>query len=221
METRFQTSFIPKKTAAPLGGLSTPVQKRTGISIYMTLAVLLFIASLGSIGGLYAWKAKLLADREEYKKQLNTKEKQFKPAQIEELKHQNVKIDLAEGLINKHIATSAIFSILSQITIEHVQFLNMDLTVGEKPGDGVKISLRGKGTELKALAWQSDVLASLEQFNLRKVVTNPTISDPSQDPKGNNVSFSFSANIDPNSLLYTKKFAAVENAPATSTDSTP
>ena len=213
METRFQTSFIPKKTMVPMGGASAPVTARGGFSIYMTIAVLLFVASLGAIGGLYAWKAKLLTDRETYKKQLNAKEQQFKPAQIEELKKQNVKIDAGRDLINKHIAASGVFGFLSQLTIENVQFLSLDFSVPEKGGEGIKISLKGQGTSLPALAWQSDVLANLEQYGLRKIVNNAAISDPSLDTKGL-VAFGFTATIDPKSLLYTKAF---KNTAAAST----
>ena len=54
METRFQTSFIPKRPLPAVGiGNVRPSGVRRGFSIYMTIAVLAFLVSLGSVGGAY------------------------------------------------------------------------------------------------------------------------------------------------------------------------
>lgn len=216
METKFQTSFIPKKQFTPTGGLNVQASRGNTSSLFMTLATLLFIASLVAAGGMYFWKSYLLSSQVTYKTQLAEREKQFNSDLIEELKHQNIKIDTAKTLIENHIATSQIFEIIGKLTIESVRFLSMDLTVGTTYNEGVKINMKGYGTSLSAVAWQSDVLSQLEQYGLRKVVKNPILSDPTVDTD-KTVSFGLSATVDSASLSYRKSL----EIPAESSTSTP
>lgn len=221
METKFQTSFIPKKPIVPVGGLNASTPHRHTTSLFMTLAGLLFIVSLVAAGGMFFWKSYLLSAQEKYKTELAEREKQFNADLIEELKRQNIKIDTARSLVNNHIAASQIFDIIGRLTIESVRFLSLDLSTGSAGnpagGDGVKISMKGYGTSLSAIAFQSDVLGQLEDYGLRKVVKNPILSDPALDANGT-VSFGFSASIDPSSLSYRK---SLQPPTGTSTTTTP
>lgn len=213
METKFQTSFIPKRPLIPVSGLTQSAPHRS-VSFLMVIAVLLFIASIGVAGGSYFYKSYLESSQVRYKEELALREKQFNPDLIEELKRQNVKIDLGKQLIQNHIAVSQIFDIIGRLTIENVRFTSMDLTVGQNPSDGIKVSMKGYGTSLSAVAWQSDVLGQLEKYGLRKVVKNPILSDPALDQAGL-VSFGFSASIDPDSLSYIKSLQPESTATST------
>ena len=119
METKFQTSFIPKKSLmmqGGIGGISAQAPRHRSSSIFMTLAVLIFIASLCIAGGTYFWKSLALQSQESYKTQLAQREKQFNANLIEELKRQNVKIDFARQLLRNHLALSQIFGIIGLFT---------------------------------------------------------------------------------------------------------
>ena len=203
METKFQTSFIPKKPFTPVGGLNVQAPKSHTSSLFMTLAVLLFVISLAAAGGMYFWKSYLLSSQAAYKIQLAEREKQFNADLIEELKRQNIKIDIAKNLIANHIAVSQIFDIIGRLTIEKVRFTSMDLAVGANANEGLTVNLSGYGTSLSAVAFQSDVLGQLEKYGLRKVVKNPILSNPSVGAD-HTVSFGLSATIDPASLSYQK-----------------
>ncbi len=215
METKFQTSFIPKKPLIPVGGLTQSAPHRS-FSFLMVISVLLFIVSIGVAGGTYFYKSYLESSQVKYREELALREKQFNPDLIEELKHQNVKIDIGKQLIQNHLAVSQIFDIIGRLTIENVRFTSMDLAIGQNSGEGIKVSMKGYGTSLSAVAWQSDVLGQLERYGLRKVVKNPILSDPALDAAGL-VSFGFSATIDPESLSYVKSL----QPPSTATSTTP
>ncbi|MEK7610019.1 MAG: hypothetical protein AAB470_02780 [Patescibacteria group bacterium] len=220
METKFQTSFIPKKPIVPVGGASSGYNSTTphshSVSIFMSLAVLIFLVSIIAAGGMYFWKSFLLSSQESYKTQLAQREKQFNADLIEELKRQDIKIDLAKDLILNHMAASEIFDIIGRLTIEKVRFSSMDLSTGT---DGIKISLKGFGTNLSAVAFQSDVLSKLEEYGLRKVVKNPILSDPALDTNGT-VSFGLTATVDPASLSYTKSVnSSLDSSNASSSSS--
>jgi hypothetical protein len=167
----------------------------------MIAGVLVFIISLSSAAGAYAWKSLLIKSQEQAKQQLAERERQFNITLIEQLKQANVKIDTARQILHDHVATSAIFDVISRLTIESVRFLSMDLTTPSAQSSGVKLDLRGYGKGFSAVAFQSDVLNKLEEYGLRKVVKNPILSDPSLDAKGT-VSFGFTATIDPASISY-------------------
>lgn len=210
METKFQTSFIPKKTMTPVGlGSSRLPKSGPSVSVFMTIGVLLFIASIAGIGIVFAWKQYLFSAQENYKQQLVEREKQFRVELIEQLKEVDVKINTAKTLLSNHVSTSQIFDVISKFTIENVRFMNMEFAYPEKSGESPTMIMKGYGTNLAALAFQSDVLGQLEQYGLRKIVKNPIISDPALDSSGL-VSFGFTASIDGSSLLYSKFLAGEE-----------
>jgi len=203
METKFQTSFIPKKPLPSVANGLTPQpakHKGTG-SFFLGIAVILFVLSLASVGGVYAWKQVLLSEQTGYQADLAQREKQFNTDLISQLKETNVKIDMAKQLLQTHMAISEIFKLIGRITIENVRFLSMDLAAPDKSGGDLKISLTGYGTSLSAVAFQSKVFNQLEQYGLRNIIKNPILSNPSLDSSGT-VSFGFTASVDPSSLSY-------------------
>ena len=203
METKFQTSFIPKKSVSSTG--TSAISHGHGMaSIFMTIAVIIFIASLAAAGGAFAWKQYLLSQKDNYSTELSNRKKQFNTDLIEQLNKSKIQIDTASTLLQNHLAMSQIFSIISRFTIEPVRFLNLDISAptGNSVDNSIKLSMRGYGTNLSAVAFQSDVLGQLETIGLRKVIKNPIISDPTLDSTGRLVSFGLSASIDPASLSY-------------------
>ena len=210
METKFQTSFIPKKPIATIGGAVSnfaPKQRsHATVSIFFSIGLLLFIVSLGMAGGVYAWKSVTLSNQENLKQQLEGRQKQFNTSLIEDLKRVNVKIDTARKLMANHLALSNIFSIISRLTAERVRFSSMELSAPNAGSNDINISLTGVGADLSAVAFQSDVLGQLEQYGLRKIVKNPILSDPTLETSGMG-SFSLSASIDSSTLSYANGIA--------------
>ncbi len=96
METKFQTSFIPKKSIpSSVGssmGVPMPPHKKHTSSLFMSIAVMVFVLSLLALGGSYLYKSFLLNQRVAFEKDLKTKEKQFNINLIEDLKRQNIKL---------------------------------------------------------------------------------------------------------------------------------
>ena len=206
METKFQTSFIPKKSVSPTGMAgNAPVIRRAPSSIVMTLATIIFIVSIAAAGGLYAWKFVLTADQKSYKEQLSQRQEQFDLGLIRDLKQVNVQINTARQLMASHLAISQVFESLGRLTVEKVRFSNMELSTGTgaTAGSDIKITMRGTGVDLSTVAFQSQVLGELEQYGLRDIVKNPILSDPTEDEKSI-VSFDFSASMNPQTLLYSK-----------------
>lgn len=211
METRFQTSFIPKKAPqsfAP-GSIAPAAPRRSaggGHGVYMTIAVVLFVASLLSIAGAYGWKIYLQSSQSSLESSLANREKEFNLDQISLMKAESTKIQFARQLINNHDAVSKIFSVISQLTSENIRFVSMDLTVPAGTPGPFSLSLSGYGKSFQSVAFQSDILNHLDQYGLQAVVKNSIVSDPTLNHNGT-VSFGFTAQIDP------KKFAYSQNLP--------
>lgn len=222
MEPKFQTSFIPKR---PMGGglgnlgsvssvggtIPRAPSARPGLSIFLTLAVLLFILSIAAVGGAYFWKQHLISTQAKLKTDLKAQEDKFELSQIEDLKAVNVQIDTAKSILAQHLSVTQIFTIISYLTIESVRFLSLDVTPPVNPGDDVRLELSGIGANLFSVAFQSKVLAQLENYGLRKIVKNPILSNPTLNPN-NSVSFSFSASIAPDSISYEKLVTATSSS---------
>lgn len=226
METKFQTSFIPKKPL--VNGEKSP--SSVGMSLFMGFAVILFVASLAGAGFVFAWKSLLLDSQEGYIQELADHEKRFDVATIERLKKKNVRIDLTKQILKNHLSVSEIFGIIGGLTIDGVRFSSLEYTgpsVKDATGGPAMagISMKGIASSFSSIAWQSDVFGSSQRFGTNKVLKNPVLSDLAVDASGN-VGFSFSAQIDPTDISYEKVLQSTlqseglitpPSAPATST----
>lgn len=221
METKFQTSFIPKKalTATPTGLPSEKPRKYTS-SLFMLIAILLFIVSMGGLGGAYAWKNYLKNSQVSLKTELVKREKQFNIDTIDRLKQVDSKINVISDLVNNHIALSEIFDIVARVAIEKVRFTSMEVVVPQKDGDSASIAITGEGTSLMAVAFQSDVLSQLEQYGLRKIIKNPMLTNPTISDV-NKVNFNFSAQVDPIYLTYKHALGLIDPEASSTSDVPP
>lgn len=216
METHFQTSFIPRRPIpnAP-GSLAPQVPKkhRDGTSVFMMIAIVIFVCSLLSIGVVYGWKQYLLGAQVQLEKDLALRQREFNLDQISLIKAQSTKITLAKNLLTNHLATSKIFSVISQLTSESVRFLSLDLTVPVGTAAPFQMTLLGYGRDFPSVAFQSDVLNQLEKYGLRSIIRNAIVFDPNLNRNGT-VSFGFTAEIDPTTFAYTKNLRKPAGAAA-------
>lgn len=208
METKFQTSFIPKK---PL--ISDP-KVRTGggrTSILMFISMLVFVASVAGAAYSFLWKGVLIEAQEDYKLRLAENDKRFDTTLIENLKKANIKIDTSKKLLKNHLAVSEIFAIISDLTISGVRFTSFDFSGPEKEGDDVKISMKGVGNSFNDIAFQSLVFGTSEKYGTNKILKNPILSDLVVDTNGK-VGFTFTTSVKSEDLLYDKALEASLNS---------
>lgn len=200
MDTKFQTSFIPKK---PLLADQKVSHQNAGTSIFMFVAVIIFIISVAGAVFSLIWKSVLLKSQDNYKAQLVEAEKRFNTTLIEELKKANTKIDFSKQLLKNHLSVSEIFPIIGRLTIEGVKFNSFDFSAPSKDSDGIKISMHGVANSFSAIAFQSDVFGQSQKFGTNKILKNPVLSDLSLDANGN-VGFTFTTVINPVDVSYEK-----------------
>lgn len=200
METKFQTSFIPKK---PLVTEQKIVTVKSGTNVLMIVGALIFLASLAGAVYSVVWKNVLIKQRDEYKAQLIESQNRFNTTLIENLKKVNTKIDLAKLMLNNHLATPEIFDIISSLTTENVRFNTFSFTAPSKDGEGVKVSLSGVAKDFYTIAFQSDVFGKSSVYGKQKLLKDPVVSDVSETENGS-IKFGFNATINPVDIQYKK-----------------
>lgn len=195
MDTKFQTSFIPKKSLAEVNSHSRP----ESVSLFLIIGVIIFISALAAAGGVFAYKKILIGSIENMNARLAQAKNSFEPSFIDTANNLNKRIEAAKKLLNAHIVISPVFSLLENRTLATVRFNNFTYNLNDN--DSGVISLSGEAKNFSSIALQSDI------FGKEKYIKNPVFSDLNPDQSGNIV-FKFNASLDPNLVSYKKNLSS-------------
>ncbi len=189
MDPQVSTSFIPKK---PL----VENRRRSSAGLVFLVALLIFIGSIAAGGAAFLYNTYLHRALDSKVKSLETAQGAFESAgAIENLIRLDNRINEAKSLLAEHVSSSAIFFFLSSQTLERVRFTNFDFEMRE---DGsAAVNLQGVTDDFPTIALQSD------QFGASKVLRNIIFSDITVETEGG-VTFTLSATVEPDLLLYSK-----------------
>lgn len=192
METKFQTSFIPKQPVT-----SEAPHHTSAASLFFLFAFIIFMASLASAGGVFIYNEIIKKNIEDGKKQLTLNRNAFDPNTISQITRLNDRINAADNLLKKHKSVSTLFLVLSNATLKNVRFSDFNYTGAE---DKIALSMRGQATSYETVALQAKEFTNP---NLKNVFRSPLFGDLTLDTQGN-VSFSFTATVDPLLVDYYK-----------------
>jgi hypothetical protein len=194
---------------------------RHSVSILLTISIIVFIISLGGAGFAFAWEKVLDSEQNQYKNDLAADQNQFNTDLINTLTKANTKIDLAEGLIQKHLAVSEIFNIISKLTIASVGWKSFTFSApatspssASGASSDVTISMQGQTDSYYSVAYQSDIFGQSSEFGANNVIKNPVLSNLSVGSDGK-IAFSFTASVDPSELSYVSELSG-QNASSSS-----
>ncbi len=182
METKVQTSFIPKK---PLNSGDT---RRVGFGFFSLIALIIFIASIGFAGGVVLYKKSIETSIKNNKATLEKSKAAFDPDFIKAIVRLNSRMDIAKKLLTDHVAVTPIFEILEKYTLAAVSF--NDFKFERKANGDVLISMRGTAKNYNSIALQSDL------FGKSSYVHDALFENLNLDSTGN-IGFTFSAMVDP------------------------
>lgn len=199
METKMQTSFIPKKP------VTETESSDSGISLFLLLAIIVFIVSIAAAGGVWIWKNSLVSKIEEDKIALVAEKSKYEEKTINDLIRLDDRINVANILLKKHIAVSPVFSLLEENILKNVRLKNLKFTYGTD--DKVKIELAGTAQSYEVLSKQGDYFGASE---LREIISQPVITDFSPNIDGT-VSFNFNALVYPSFISYSSNSTSTNN----------
>jgi len=189
MESKFQTSFIPKQSLERHEGGG-----RRAIGFLLLITVIIFLASIAAAGGVFLYGTYLNNKISQSEGSLNTSKQEFEPTTVAQYTRLSDRLADATVILNQHIALSRLFDVLSQATLQTVQFTDFTYSFGS---DGkVSISMKGTAQNYESVALQSDAFSAIPT-----IFKSPIFSNLNSDQNGNAV-FTFSSDIDPNFLLY-------------------
>lgn len=186
-----QTSFIPKK---PIDQGSKMGSSNT-VSLFTLISILIFVVAVLSSGVVYFWGVSIQSQIVEMKAKITKAQESYEPATIERLIETSQRLKSGRDILNNHISPSLIFQALEESTLKSVRFKSFEYTYSTN--GVISISMRGQARDFSTIALQSDVFAN------NKYIQNPILGDLALDQQGN-VSFSFTANIPKDQILYNK-----------------
>jgi hypothetical protein len=207
VETKFQTSFIPKKSLMQEG-----TSTKSNVSLFLLLSILIFLVSLGIAGYVFLENQYLIAQINAAQQTITKNKSSFDTTTIDSIVELNSRINIAQTLLDNHVAVSPIFNFLQQATLKNVRFKDFNFSSDGKDANGnnvVSIKMSGQARDFETVASQAD------EFGLpawSHIINQPKVSDLVLNADGS-VSFSFSADIVPAYLSYLS--TVQNNAPVT------
>ncbi len=200
MDPQTQASFIPKK---PLT-VGTHSGVGAGLGLFYLISIFIFVLSLVAAGASFAYTQYLKSALASKAHSLELAQGAYEPGAIQDLIRLDQRIVNAKALLARHIAPSAVFSLLSDETLEKVQFTTFDYEPAD--AEAAHIQLGGVADSFATLALQSD------QFGASKALSDVVFSSIAVNSSGR-VTFSVSATVDPSVLLYSKNLSQNTTVP--------
>lgn len=202
---KYTTSFIPRKAVAVP---NTPYVKSGGPSLLSIIGFFIFIVSLLSAGGVYVWKIQTMRNIDSQIADLKKAKESFDEKTIAAATRLNDRIKAVKTLLDEHKSPSQVFEVLQKVTLETVRFKNLAYTTAT---DGkINIKASGVANDFESVVLQSDQLGVTGLF---KDVLFSEVQSAGQ----NLVTFSLTANLEPQSVLYRKKFDSLSSVTSTTT----
>lgn len=196
METKFQTSFIPKK---PIVQETTKVT--SGISLFLLISILIFFVTSGVAGWVYWKKQDLISKINSEKINItNNKNSLTKDSlSIENFVILNTRIEVSKELLSKHITIAPVFQFLQERVLKNVRFNSFVFSSSDK-SSGVKVDISGKALDWRTMAAQVDELSKPQW---KSIIKNSKISNLGLSSDGS-VSFLYSVNLNPEFIIKKK-----------------
>lgn len=179
------------------------VRRSGGTSVFMLIAIIVFVLSMSVAVFSLLWKQILLKNQDTYREDLKKAEAQFDVVLIDKLRKVSAKIEIGERLLKNHMAVSEVLNTINLLTSEGIRFNSLEFSAPNEKSNEIQVVMKGVGKSFSAIAWQSDVFGKSMTYGNNKSLKNPVITDLLIDANGN-VAFTFTANMDPADISYEK-----------------
>lgn len=188
MDTRIQTSFIPKK---PVDGSHST--KSSGGLLYL-LGTVVFVVALIASALVFGYQKYLEGQIAKMEADLAQARQNLEPELITELSRADKRFIAAEEIINNHQTISELFNILESLTLQNVGFSSFGY---KNDPMGMNFQLEGEARSYATVAYQAKV------FSEDPRLINPQFSELDLSDEGN-VVFSVKSGVDAKAVSYTE-----------------
>lgn len=200
METNITSSFIPTDAT------SLSNQRGSGSALYdvvLLISIVLLVASGALAVGVFLYSQYLTADVVSKKAQVDTAQKAFQPARMQEITRLDDRMRAADVVLGSHLALSAFFRLLEQATLESVSFKTLQLEASDPKA--ISIKMTGVAQSVNAVALQADT------FTKTGALTSPLFSNIARREGG--VHFDFSALLNVDAVRYSSQYNGQQGNP--------
>jgi Tfp pilus assembly protein PilN len=190
MEIGVPNSFIPHDTTTPTGS------SRGGggglIDLLLLVAIVLFVASCVLAAGSFLYLQYLNNQSAQDQNEIKAAQAAFDPTLIQQLTRLDERMNSANTLLAAHIAPSAFFAALDQMTLSTVSFQSLSFNAANSKG--VSLQMSGIARDINSVALQADL------FGKSGIITDAIFSGIDQQADG--VHFSVSGSVNPSAINY-------------------
>lgn len=170
--------------------------------MFMLLGLVLFIASATLAVGVFLYVQYINASSASKLDQLERAKAAFEPALIGELTRLDDRMRAADEVLSIHIAPSALFHVLEQLTLQTVAFSSLDFAA--QNSTDMTLTMQGLAQSVNSIALEADLLSK------SGVISNPIFSNINRTQQG--VKFDFTSGINAEGLRY-RSVQAAQTAP--------
>lgn len=204
MEPKFQSTFIPKGNFAAQGNAQVAFKPAKERSFLGFIAFIIFLVAIVATAGVFGYAWYLSYDIGKMGTDLETSRASVEPETVNSLIHADERLSSTKKLLSTHTVLSPLFDFLEANTLKTVRFNEFSFVANEK---GYDLVLKGEAASYQALALESALLSGSPS------IKNPVFSDLRLNNQGN-VTFSFTAQLDPKLIAYA---STISKMPAAST----
>ncbi len=196
MESPINSSFIPTKIS--LGERPREEYGSDAFDVIVLLGVIALVVAGTMAAGVFLYKQFLTNDLTAKKEQLNKAKKAFQPDLVRDLTRLDERISIAEGILQSHIAPSAFFDVLGQITLKTIEYKNLDYEFNGP--DSMHILMNGRAASVNGIAYQARVMST------HPAIKNPIFSIGNIGKDG--VEFTVELDINPDAVNFSSLISA-------------
>ena len=192
MDSKFNTSFIPKKSLQADTSTSPKdkyINRRAthyGPGFFLTF--LIFIASIVGTVGVFGYTTIVNKRIDGYKTTLDEQQNRFDSSVVDELLRVESRIDNARELVVNHTVLTQLFSKIEAVTLRRIQYTELfyENVAGERPF----MSLFGTAEDYKSVAQQTTV------FRKDDLIHNPIMVELERNDTTEDVTFAVDTSVD-------------------------
>lgn len=228
MEEKPNSSFIPKKPLARSRSAATGDPSK---SVFFKLAVAVFFLCILGVAGVFGYSVLLDRQIESMRGELEEAAAALESSEIDEVKLLDRRLELAERVVGDHRVIARVFDNLSEETLKTVRFTSFELAgetqeasaresveafldedaetsapspATESPETVVTLGLGGEAQTFATVALQA------EQFRASEFFQNVQFSNLELSEESGLVTFSVSAQVNPDRINYLKVLNELE-----------
>ena len=198
MNENVNISFIPKKPLARNEGIK---KHKPLVTVSFFISFIIAMVAIGvsvmqfvRVGAAEKERIETIEKLKTYNEEL---ERNDTIRDIESKSDFVKRINIVEGLLNKHLASTEIFTFLERTTPKLVRFNSFNFSKSE---EGVELSMGGETTGYGALAALFPLYRKEEEILKSFTITNFSLTDQGR------VSFSFTGIFDPSLISYVETY---------------